>query len=77
MNKAEFRNHEMYKECMNRIKLYKNGFTFTIPFYKMASGQKNGMLIVLRDCMKEGLIESISISLDLQGNMTEETFKRL
>lgn len=77
MNKKEFRNHETYKECVNRIKAYKSGFTFTIPYYKMTTGQKNGMLIVIRDCMKNGLIQSVSFSLDLQGNTTEETFKRL
>lgn len=77
MTVKEFRNHETYKTCIDRIKNYKHGKVFTVPFYKIPTkGQKNGITTILRDCMEDGLIESISVSLDLTGNITEETYRR-
>lgn len=77
MTRKEFLESKEYKDMMNKIKGYSKGFTFTIPFYKMTQGQKKGMNIVLDNACKEGLIESLSISLSLECNVTEEEYRRL
>ena len=83
MSIAEFKESNEYKQAINTIVKYKKGYTFTIPFYKMTKAQENAMRIILKDCCKNGLIESISIGLSLdniRGNgrfCSEETYKRL
>lgn len=77
MTKREFRESKEYAEMKEKIKGYSTGFTFTLPYHKMTQAQKNAMDIVTSDCMKEGIIDSVSIGLDIHGNQTEETFKRI
>ena len=78
MTRTEFRQSKEYAECMRKITGYPKGFTFTIPYYKMTTGQKNAMDAVTSDAIKEGLLESISMGYSLSPlEMTEETFKRL
>lgn len=77
MNRMEFKESNEYKEMIEKINGYSKGFKFTIPYGKMTTGQKNAMHIVTNDCVKEKIIESISIGLDLTGNVTEEMFVRL
>jgi len=77
MNKIEFKKSKEYKDAVEKIKGYSKGFKFTLPYYKMTQGQKNAMNIVTRDCMSDKIIESISLGLDLNGDITEETFVRL
>lgn len=80
MTKQEFRQTEEYKKAVEKVKGYNKGFEFTIPLYKMTEGQRNAMFIIMQDCQKEGLIESISIGYgftDSGFDMTEETYKRL
>lgn len=81
MTKQEFRNSKEYDYCVNKIRNYHKGFEFTIPFYKMNKGQKNAMHVVLDDCKKEGLIESIGIDYSMEDLLTlestAETWKRL
>lgn len=77
MTKAEFLKSKEYREMMDKIRSYSKGFEFTIPFYKMTSEQKNAMNVVLRNAVEEGLIESISIGLSLEGNITEEKYKKI
>lgn len=77
MTKKEFRNSQEYKELMEKIKGYSKGFEFTLPYYKMTQGQKNAIQIVVDDCIKKRILDTISIGLQLDGTMTEETFIRL
>jgi len=81
MTAQEFRTSTEYDYCINKIRNYPAGFEFTIPFHKMKQGQKNAMHLVLEDCKKEGLIESVSIGYSLEdliaNDITEETWKRL
>ena len=77
MNRVEFRESKEYKDAVERIKSYSKGFNFTLPYYKMTKGQKNAMHIIVDDCIKEKIIDSVSFGLDLTGNITEETFIRL
>ncbi len=77
MNRMEFKKSNEYKEMIEKIKGYSKGFKFNIPYYKMTTRQKNAMHIVTNDCIKEKIIESVSIGLDLTGNVTDEMFVRL
>lgn len=77
MTEKELRNSQEYKDLVEKIKGYSKGFKFTLPYYKMTQGQKNAIHIIINDCIKERIIDSIAIGLQLDGTMTEETFIRL
>lgn len=77
MTEKELRNSQEYKDLVEKIKGYSKGFEFTLPYYKMTEGQKNAIHIIINDCIKERIIDSIAIGLQLDGTMTEETFIRL
>lgn len=80
MTKQELRQSDDYKKAVEKVRSYKKGFTFTIPLYKMTEGQKNAMFIIMQDCEKEGLVESLSIGYGFTKtgfDITEETYKRL
>ena len=78
---------ETEKELMkvvDKIKRYKKGTTFTIPYYQMTIPQLNGMRWVVNKAEDLGLIKSVAIShslADLRGESgrfcSEETFKRI
>lgn len=77
MTITELRQGKEYRVCMDKIRNYKTGFEFTIPFYKMSVGQANAMHVILRDAYEMGLIESVSYTFTLEGEGTEETWRRL
>lgn len=77
MTITELRQSEEYRVCMEKIRRYRTGFEFTIPFYKMSVGQANAMHRILQDAHGEGLIESVSFSFNLDGERAEETWRRL
>lgn len=77
MSVEELRKHPEYKLCMDKIKKYRKGFKFTIPYYKMTTGQRNGMGVVLYDAQKQGLISSVAVDFSLDLEITEETFIKL
>ena len=77
MTIQELRASNDYKQSVEKIKNYKKGFIFTINFSEIPEAKANALTIILRDCWKEGLIESKSIGLSLQGERVEETWQRL
>lgn len=77
MTEKQFRNSQEYENSIKKIRNYPKGFKFTLPYYKMTQGQKNGIGIIANDCIKEKIIESVSFGLSLSGEITEETFVRL
>lgn len=77
MTKQEFKSSKEFAELVHKIKCYKKGFKFTIPYYKMTKPQINAMNIVTQYCVESEIIESVEIGLDITGNRTEETFRRL
>lgn len=77
MTRQEFINSQEYADMITKVKGYSTGFEFNIPYYKMTSAQRNAMEIVVRDCVESGIIESVAVSLDLDGKVTEEKFKRI
>jgi hypothetical protein len=77
MNATEFMQSEEFKRLVQKIEGYSKGFIFTLPIYKMSKAQKNGINIITRHCINSGIIQSISVGLDISGGVTEETYIRL
>ena len=77
MTIQELRQTKDYAEAMNKIKNYSKGFAFKLNYSKIPKGKANALRIIMQDCIKSGIVESVSIGLALSGEQTEETFKRL
>lgn len=77
MTITQFRNSKEYKEAIEKIKSYSMGFTFTLKYEEIPAGKCNALRIITRDCINMGILESISIGLDIKGNITDETYKRI
>lgn len=77
MNKAEFLKSDEFNKMLDKVKKYKKGFTFTVPYNKMTEGQKRGMDIFTRYCIDNGLLKSVSFSMALNGEVTDETFCKI
>lgn len=77
MTITEVRQSKEYTKCVNKIKKYKKGFQFTLYAERIPRPQWNALMIVLDDCIKDGLLESVSFGFDLDMNVTEKTYKRI
>lgn len=77
MTLQELRQTEEYKKAVDKIKGYRKGFEFTLNYGKIPKAKGNALKIITRDCIENGILESISFGLDLQGNFVDETYRRL
>ena len=77
MTIQELRQTKDYAEVMSKIKKYPKNFTFTLNYAEIPKGKANALRIMMQDCIDGGIIESVSIGLALNGEQTDETFKRL
>lgn len=77
MTIQEFRQSKDYAEAMNKIKNYSKGFTFTLNYSEIQKEKANALRIIMQDCIKDGIVESVSFGLALNGEQTSETFKKL
>lgn len=77
MTHAELRETKDYKEAVEKIKGYRQGFEFTLDYTKIPKAKGNALKVITSDCIKMGILESISMGLDIEGNFVEETFRRL
>ena len=77
MTKQELRETKDYKEAIEKIKGYRKGFEFTLNYGSIPKAKENTLRIITKDCIDAGIIESISIGLDIEGNFVEETYRRL
>ena len=77
MTIQEFRQSKDYAEAMNKIKSYSKDFTFTLNYSEIPKGKANALRIIMQDCIKDGIVESVSFGLTLNGKQTSETFKKL
>ena len=77
MTIISFRKSKEYEEAIGKIKAYPIGFTFTLKYEEIPAGKCNALRIITKDCIDIGILESISIGLDIQGNITDETYKRI
>lgn len=77
MTKQELRETKDYKEAVEKIKGYKKGFEFTLNYGSIPKAKGNALKIITKDCIDAGILESISIGLDIEGNFVDETYRRL
>ena len=77
MTIAEVRQSKEYEKCVNKIQNYKKGFQFTLYAERIPKPQWNALMVVLDDCVDSGLLENISLGIDLDMNITEKTYKRI
>jgi len=77
MTRDELRREPGYIEAHKKIESYKKGFKFTVYYNEMPAPKRKAMEYLLSDCEKEGLIESISIGVALNGERVDETFVKL
>lgn len=77
MTIQEFRQSKDYAEAMNKIKNYSKGFIFTLNYAEIPKEKANALRIIMQDCIKDGIVESVSFGLALNGEQTSETFKKL
>ena len=77
MTKQEFRNSEEYRKCIEKITNYPKDFIFSIYPKQITKAQYNAINIVIGDCIKQGLIESIEIGLNIKAETVELKYKRI
>lgn len=77
MTKQELRETKDYKEAVEKITAYRKGFEFTLNYTSIPKAKGNALRIITKDCIDAGILESIAIGVDLQGNFCDETYRRL
>lgn len=77
MTIPEFRETKDYKQATKKIQNYPHGFKFTLKYSEIPEGKANALKIIMEDCIKQSLLESVSIELALDGTQTAETFQKI
>ena len=77
MTKEEFRMSQEYAESMQKIKNYPKGFTFSLKYGEIPKAKGNALRILTEDAIKNGILETISFGLNIQGDCVEEEYRRL
>lgn len=77
MTREQLRKTTDYTEAMNKIRKYPKGFRFTLYYSSIPRARANALEILMHDCIKMELVESISIGIALPGIKADETFRRL
>lgn len=77
MTREQLRKTTDYAEAMDKVRKYSKDFQFTLYYSEIPKAKANALKILMNDCIKCGLIESISIGVSLQGDIANETFRRL
>lgn len=77
MTKAELRKTKEYADAVEKIKNYRKGFTFTLNYAEIPKPQGNALKIITKDCIDNGILECISIGLNVHGEWVEDEYRRL
>ena len=77
MTVQEMRETKDYKEAIEKIKSYSIGFEFTLNYAAIPKAKGNALRIITKDMIEAGILESIAIGVDLQGNFCDETYRRI
>jgi hypothetical protein len=77
MTITELKKHPDYQAAMRKVKGYSKGFRFTLNYDQIPKAKGNALKILMRECCDLGVVESVQMGLDLQGNIASETYCRL
>lgn len=76
MTVSEFRKSAEYAKDKKKIENYSKGFRFTLHINEIPAAKMRALKVLTDDCIKEGILESVSFGLDINGNLVDETFER-
>lgn len=77
MTISELRETKNYTQAIKKVQNYPQDFKFTLKYSEIPEGKVNALKIIMEDCIKQNLLESVSIELALDGTQTAETFIRI
>lgn len=77
MTITELRNHEEYQKCLDKVKSYKEGFKFTLNWTQIPKAKANALRQIMTDFIEMGLLESMKFDLNLKGEITSETYRKI
>lgn len=77
MTRKECKEHPDYLAAKQKVIDYPHGFEFTLNYASIPKAKLNALNILMDECCKEKLIESIKIGLTLTGEVVDETYRRL
>ena len=77
MTKSELRETKEYKEAVETIKGYSKGFVFLLKYAAIPKAKGNALRIIMKDCIDNGILESVGIGLNIRGDLVEEEYKRI
>lgn len=77
MTISELRETKDYTQAIKKVQNYPQDFKFTLKYSEIPEGKVNALKIIMEDCIKQNLLESVSIELALDGTQTAETFIRI
>lgn len=79
MTREEARKHPDYLGAMEKIRGYSTGFKFTVNFAainQISPAKMRGMLMLMQDAEKAGLVECEEMGFTLDGGLVEKTYTR-
>lgn len=77
MTISQFRETKDYEQAIKKVQSYPQGFKFTLNYSFIPVGKTNALKIIMEDCIKQKLLESVNIELALDGTQTAETFQKI
>ena len=77
MTIQELRSSKDYIEAVEKIKGYPIGFEFTLNYSEIPKAKGNALKIITEDLIDDGILKSVAIGIDVQGNLCNETYKRI
>lgn len=77
MTVKEFRGSKEYAELIDKIKGYPIGFKFSLHYASIPEKKARALIIVIKDCIDNGILRSLSFGLDFEGSIVEEEYERV
>ena len=77
MTITQLKQHPGYQDAMQKVKNYSKGFRFTLNYDQIPHAKGNALKILMHELVDLGIIESVQMGLDCDGNIVSETFCRL
>ena len=77
MTITELKQSQDYQAAMNKVKGHSKGFRFTLNYDQIPVAKGNALKILMRECCDLGIVESVQMGFDLQGNIVSETYVKL
>lgn len=77
MTISELREHPEYALCFEKIRSYPKGFEFVLKWEDIPKAKANALRVVMDDAIEQGLLESLRIRENLNGEIVSERFRKI